>query len=432
MDINVIVGAVKPDHIKSILSGHLPILIDYDHMCRRPGLEGIRRSALWRLRAALRHRDRVREISFGDCGAMFKEFIRATSYHFPALESLILHSEHDHEPEIPVTFLRGSDRSDLPLRRLELFRVSITSVSGLLLSVTGLTDLTLKITTNPDWSEGEGLFLLACLQGMQSLRNLNLTTRYHPQDLLSKSEHSVPKGTAVSMSALTRFHYIGFATFLNDLMSGLSAPSLRDAHFTLCNKIPLLYLPPVIDDVRQEFLSVSVAFDMECPSFHLLSSTDSGDIDHFKPSPFKLLVDSFPYSIGSLSSTPSTKLAMAEELTLNLPSPDLDVTIWNTDFSLRGYLRQFRSVRVLRVNPFVREVGLWLRQGDGGEAIMPVLEKIELSISYWGGPNEGLRIAAEAQAAFEPCERAGRLVEVYYSARTWTQIRNARPYSCAV
>jgi hypothetical protein len=71
---------------------------------------------------------------------------------------------------------------------------------------------------------------------------------------------------------------------------------------------------------------------------------------------------------------------MAEELSLNFPSSNMPY--WAHVCLLREFLRQFRSVRVLRVNPFVREVGLCLQQDqDDGEAIFPVLEQVELSIS---------------------------------------------------
>jgi hypothetical protein len=119
-----------------------------------------------------------------------------------------------------------------------------------------------------------------------------------------------------------------------------------------------------------------------------------------------------------MSSTPSTKLAMAEELTLNFRGSNM-----TNIFSMREFLRQFRSVRLLRVNPFVRQVGHYLQQQDDGEAILPVLEQVELSIprSKRCSNEEYQSLAAEALAAFEPCERAGRLVKVCYYEQTQMQ-----------
>jgi len=71
----------------------------------------------------------------------------------------------------------------------------------------------------------------------------------------------------------------------------------------------------------------------------------------------------------------------------------------------------------------MREVGLYLQQDDG-EAVLPVLEEIELSISHWirYSDEEYQRRAAEALAAFEPFiserERAGRIVKVYHREQT--------------
>ena len=63
LDLNVVVGPVKPRHIKTILSSNLPIHIDYPLWCyRETDATG---SAVWRMHAALKRRDRVREISVG-------------------------------------------------------------------------------------------------------------------------------------------------------------------------------------------------------------------------------------------------------------------------------------------------------------------------------------------------------------------------------
>jgi hypothetical protein len=209
-------------------------------------------------------------------------------------------------------------------------------------------------------------------------------------------------------------------------MSGLSAPSLQDARFKLHNEFPLLCLSRVIDDVREDFRSVSVTFDIEY--FLLLSSTRSGEIDHRKPSSFRFDLNYSSDPIN-LKSTPSTRLAMAEELTLNFPMSYM--AGWDDPSSMPDFLRQFRSVRLLRVNPFMEEIGLYLKKDeDGQEAILPVLEQVEISISRrvprgCSDKEYELRVA-EALAAFEPCERAGRPVKVCCCEQTEMQFRNAR------
>ena len=413
LDLNITMGPQRPGHIKTILSTPLPIFIEYK--CRNGDVTG---SALWRMRAALKHPDRVREISFEGSDAGFQKLFKAANYHFPALESVVLSFSHGPKPDIPSTFLRGPGQLDLRLRRLSLDRAPISSVSGLLLSATALTDLILNVssTTGTNSADGEsskqGSFLLGCLKGMKCLRSLDLTISSHD------SRDSQPQRPApndfVPLSKLTRFHYSGPTTFLNGLMSGLSAPSLQDARLVLCQELPLLHISRVIDDVREEFRSVSVTF--ENGDFCFSSSTHSGKVYRVKPS-FRFSVNYYSDSIKLINSTPSMKLSMAEELVLSFSRSS--ITSWVHVSSLREFIRQFRSVRVLRVVPFIPEIGKYLQQDDG-EAILPALEQIELSISHLTGysDEEYQRRAAADMAAFEPFvyarEQAGRSVNVFH------------------
>jgi hypothetical protein len=77
LDLNVIVRPVKPNAIKTVPSGHLPILIDYEQLSEID----VNGTTVWRMCAGLRHRNRVREISFGGFGAyarIYSKFIEAT------------------------------------------------------------------------------------------------------------------------------------------------------------------------------------------------------------------------------------------------------------------------------------------------------------------------------------------------------------------
>jgi hypothetical protein len=419
LDLIITVGPQKPGHIKTILSSPLPIFIDYK--CLYGDITG---SALWRMRAALRHRDRVREISFeGSNAAGFEKFFRATKCSFPVLESLFLRFGY-FEQNIPATFLRGPDLSDLHLRRLSLDCLSLAPVSGFLLSARALTDLVLQLDTANEPSTETPL--LACLRGMHRLRNLDLSTFKLPTPLDYASQHSVPEDI-FPMSELTRFHYIGCNSFLNNLMAGFSAPSLQDVDFVLCNLLPILHIPRFIDGLREQYPTVKVTFNRNSRGdFRLSLLTHSRDIDHFKPS-FRFHTTHFPKSIEPITSSnmSSIKLATAEELAL-LFSHTAIVAEWQHDFPLCEFLRQFRSVKVLRLDPFVPEVALSLQQDDG-EALLPLLEDIELSAppisrSTKDPDDEYQHRAAAELAAFEPFvsarERAGRVVKVCHCEQT--------------
>ena len=418
LDLSVIVGPQNPSHIKTILSSPLPISIEY--RCLYSNITG---SALWRMLAALRHRDRVREISFEGSDTNFKKFFRATKCSFPVLESLSLCFGNDYKQDIPVTFLRGPELSDLHLRRLNLDCLSLAPVSGFLLSTTALTDLELLI--NGPIEPSTEASLLACLRGMHRLRNLDLAIA--PYSLNHPSQNSVPKDPNPMMSELTRFHYIGPNTFLNDLMARFSAPSLRDVCIWLCSfkllSTGILHIPRFIDDLREQYLIANVTFNRKPrDDFCLSLLTHSADVDHFKPS-FRFHANRFPVSMQPItsSSMSSTKLATVEKLTLLFPDTVM-VTAWQHDFPLREFLRHFRSVKMLYLYPFVPEVALSFHQDDR-EALLPLLEEIVLSAPPLSQMTKGLdgeyqhRVAAEL-AAFEPLisarEQTGRPVNIFH------------------
>jgi hypothetical protein len=422
LDLIITVGPQKPGHIQTILSSPLPIFLEYECWFE----DDITGSALWRMRAALGQRDRVRGISFGGQIVSFQKFIRETNFHFPALESLILTFSLAYGLDIPATFFRGPDQSPLRLqrlRRLELYGASLVAVSGLLLSANALTDLTLHVIA-PVMDPSQGTFFPFCLQSMQSLRSLHLTFPNDPRESQSQHWHSTPKDI-VPLLNLTRVYYFGPTILLNDLMSGLSAPSLQDVYIILCdlNLFPILHLPRFIDGLREQYRTVNMNFNRGSNDDVCLSLlTHSGNIDHLKPS-FRLLTNHFPESIEPIasSSMSSTTLSTAEELALFFHDVTM-VTEWQHDFPLREFLRLFRSVKVLRLDPFVPEVALSLQQDDG-EALLPILEQIELSVPQISrsieGPNEEYqrRTAAEL-AAFEPFvsarEQTGCPVKIFH------------------
>jgi hypothetical protein len=203
--------------IKTILSSPWPIFIRFGCMARK-----ITGSALWSLRTAVEHRDRVREITFGGARAWFDEFFKATQFPFPVLESLHLQFAVD-QPKVPDTFLRGPDLTYLQLRRLEVDYATLASISGFLSSATALTDLVLEIDTT--YGTSPEISLLACLQGMPCLRSLNLFTSWNAPE--SPPQPSTPK-SIVPLSKLTSFRYVDYR--------GHSVPGkYTKTHARLCN-----------------------------------------------------------------------------------------------------------------------------------------------------------------------------------------------------
>jgi hypothetical protein len=292
-------------------------------------------------------------------------------------------------------------------------------MSGFLLSATALTDLVLVVEDAIESSTDA--FLLECLRGMHCLRNLNLSIISKPLD--HPSQNSVPKDT-VQMPNLTHFLFIGQNTFLNNLMAGFSAPSLQNVCFWIFDSLPILHIPRFIDGLSEQYCTVNLTFDGHREGDFCLSLlTHSRDIDHLKPS-FLFHTNRFPESIESItsSSMSSTKLAAAENLALIFSLNTATVSELLHHFPLRQFLRQFRSVKMLRLDPFVPEVALSLQQDDGA-AFLPLLEEIELSVPSISrsaeGPDEEYQHRAAAElAAFEPFvsarEKTGRPVNVFH------------------
>ena len=274
LDLGITVGPEKLGLIKAILSSPFPILIDYSCMD-----EEITGSAFRRLHGALKHPDRVRGITFEGTSASFDKFFKVTNCPFPVLESLVLRFGFGYEPKLPDTFLKGPDVLDLHhLRRLKLYRVSLPSISGFLASATALTDLCLLVDTvscpSPETS------LLACLQGMLSLRSFDLSISSSLPD--SSSQPSTSENI-VTLSKLTRFRYYGCGVFLNTLVSGLSAPSLRDVDILFAGTIwpSNVHLPRFINEIEEHYHTAHLVFRGWV--FRLSLLTHLEHVSHSKP-----------------------------------------------------------------------------------------------------------------------------------------------------
>jgi hypothetical protein len=339
LDLAITVGPEKPDNIETILSSplQLPILIDYMWM-----YEEITDSALWRMGAALRYHDRVREIAFEGGSANFEKFFEATNCPFPILESLVFGFRRSDEAEIPDTFLRGPDQSVLRLRRLNLYGVSLTSISGFLLSATALTNLSLSIDTA--FSSSTETSLLACLQGMPSLGHLELDILSTPLDFASRP---TPKDI-VPLSKLTYFLYIGSSIFLDALVAGLSAPSLRDVNINYYLATvwpPFVHLSRFISEMEGRYHAVHASF--QGSGFHLSLLTQSECLSPCDPR-FRLdsVSNCSPELIMQMSGELSPMLTTVEELRVTFDK--IAVHVWVDNIPWRRFLQQFPNLKALR------------------------------------------------------------------------------------
>ena len=291
---------------------------------------------------------------------------------------------------------------------------SLSSISRFLLSATALTDLTLLIDTA--FSLSSKMSLLACLQGMPSLRRLDL-------DLSISSESSSQPSTnkdIVSLSKLTRFRYRGDGLVLDALVAGLSAPSLRDIHVLFFNEIwpPTVHLTRFIDDIQEHYHAIHVNFvgsislltQSECigrraPRFNLFPApTKAPNYSHFP-------------AILQMSGVISTRFTTVEELRVTITSDEVDTKIFWENLIL--WLQQFPRVKTLRTkcaNNYSMARAL-LQDHEGAEGylpLLPALEEIELKKDRFES-----RHRPDAQlAAFKPFayarQQAGRPVKIFF------------------
>jgi hypothetical protein len=371
LDLGITVGPEKPDHIKTILSGLMPIFIDYKNMHG-----AVTDGALWRMYAALEHRDRVREIEFEGSSANFDKFFKETKCAFPVLESLFLCFGHDRESiKLPDAFL-GQDPSDPSLRRLRLERVYFPSISGFLLSATALTDLFLRIDTvfGVDTVFGQPASskttLLACLQGMPCLRSLELSTY-----LYLSSPPPTPRDI-VPLSKLTRFRYHGQSNVLSAL-AGISAPCLRDVDIQFSDMfwLSIVHLP-LLNDIEEHWHALHVTFQRSTSRFSLMTQSES--ISHCHPR-FNLgFLHNCITSMLSKGGGLLERLATVEELRVKFEFNKMDPNALMYCIPWREFFQKFPRVKVLRVEGADDScIARILLQGHD-HAFLPALEKLEL------------------------------------------------------
>ena len=411
----LVVANNNPGHMKAIFSPRIPPLpIAVDYHPRKPCSHYARSNAkdLGRVLAALKRCNRVRGITFSGTGPDFDKFFKATKHRFPELKSLDLRNQLTRKPELtlPATFLKGSAPH---LRHLILHFISFTSMSQLLSSPTALIELSLGI--NISYGPFPTTSLLAHLQCMRSLRRLELRTQRTPGFIDSTMPPTKP-GDIVLLPRLTCFRYQGHSLFLATLVAGFAAPSLQGVHIVLSDNTEYLisHFPRFIDNVEKLYHSAQVIFERDYFRISLL--TDSEPVDCVTPS-FKFCSARFPDSIMQMSAALSGKLAKVEELLIIFTTDSYPA--WNVAIPWRSFLRQFHSVKILRVEHvhMVDIIHTILPDVEITADFLPMLEEIEIR-TYSPESQPVSELAATACHRFVvACQEAGRSVKVSASLR---------------
>jgi hypothetical protein len=414
LDLGITVGAITPGDIETLLSGRWPIFINYYW----GDLDGdLTDSALWRLRAALKQPDRVRDISFAGPSQWFDEVFPTTNIPFPKLEGLVLRPFYNDELKLPDTFLGGAHLSHLHLRRLELQGISLASVYRFLWSTPALTDLDLKIDTafgtSPETS------LLACLQGMPSLCRLDLVIS---SGRLESPPQPPTLKDIVPLSQLTWFRYVGQSVFLDAIAAGISAPFLQDLRMEFLDEISspnahLLHLPRFINEKKEHYHTLHLTLLNGLLRLMVLTDSEFTNDDchnwlRFKSCP----VQGLPMEIMRMGDALSTKLAAVEELRISIFGTEDD------DILFHRFYRQFSSAKLFRIAGInYNRIARTLLQGHlvhaDGCAFFPALEEIELGRDeFWREESQTKYELGAFDSFIFARQEAGRPVKVYFSS----------------
>jgi hypothetical protein len=187
----------------------------------------------------------VSKIVFGCIpNSLFAEFA-AMKRPFPELTTLLLWTIDPHAPVLPESFLDGSARR---LKKLQLYRIKFPTLPKLVLTATDLIQLDLDIPVHGYILPEEMATSLATLK---RLKFLSPTIRYPVSQADGTSRHP-PSLTPVVLPALIYLYFHGDSNYLEVIVSGIDAPTLRCA--------TLSFLQPVFDTpLLRRFISRTVA-----------------------------------------------------------------------------------------------------------------------------------------------------------------------------
>jgi hypothetical protein len=279
----------------------LPIFVNFREGARTHREQG-------RMISALKNRTRVWGINFRGTDAALQILLWAMDRPFPALQSLQIYRDQVYPKfYFPTTYLQNSAPD---LRHLSLCGAPFSSLSRLLSTTTGLTDLSLSIDTNSFLLPAASL--LTYLQGMPLLRRLELDMWYlYPSTTITNTKPSITKENIVRLSKLTYLRLSGHGDHLEGLLAGLVAPSLQDFHARVGYinlTFPFLRLARFISATERSVSAVDVTFtsrDLHISMLHSINSLS-----------FRLEVPDTMVSTARMSSTLSATLNTVEDLLL--------------------------------------------------------------------------------------------------------------------
>ena len=360
----------------------LPILVDYRTV-----------AAFWTERveslalAALRNRSRVRGIALGNLKPRDVTFLLLgpLSNPFPELESLEICPNYDFNYRgnliFPATLLSGSASR---MRRLTLRGGVLRCLSPLLLSATGLVELTLTLEVENS-ALPEASFI-ANLQRMSHLRRLELDVKGIP--IRDGWRPPAATGEIVPLSNLMQLIFSGCTSYLEALLVVLAAPSLQhlDAELTRGTGASPTHLCRFICDTHNQFHMVRLDF-----SHWQLKFTAETRFKSINARTFRIIFPE-PISLEEIGNGLSRLLSTVKELVIGevYGAPQ---SILNT-FQWCRFFAHFQQVKFVQVpSQVVLDVVLHLDGQEPPMDLLPALEQIKVHMTHHKRVPTGIREA---------------------------------------
>lgn len=347
-----------------------PILVDHSFA---DGIDTGREQGLALAAIACKNRDRVHGISLRrKQHTHMDKLLRALSYPFPELESLIIGSSYDHDSELilPDTFLSGSAPS---LRRLTLRDVVPRCLPPLLSFTTDLVELCLTIRV-PRYALPEAS-LIANLQRLSCLRSLELRLMYTQLAsnfslTLSEQRDTVP------LPNLMQFVFSGQSRYLEALVVELATPRMQYLNANIGDtaySFPIPHLCRLICDTNTQF--IFVCLELLSRQVKFTAETRSGSV-HASAQSFNIIFPENNISLEEMGNRLSGPLTTVEELVV---IGGMRQVQW------RGFFNRIRQVKLIHVSSEVA-IGIahsFRLDGQGiAMDVLPALEQVKVQVPH--------------------------------------------------
>ena len=179
--------------------------------------------------AALEHSDRVSEVALEVAGSQLGTFTMVMHKPFPVLTSLYIASEDANTPVLPAEFLGGSAPC---LQCIYLDGIPYPSLPTLLLFANDLVSLRLRNIPQTGYVTPEALAV--GLAAVPRLNELNLEFQSATPRPDSIPPHRL---TRIVLTFLANFTFEGASEYLEDLVSRIDAPQLKDFFVYYLNQL---------------------------------------------------------------------------------------------------------------------------------------------------------------------------------------------------